>query len=49
MTTAVGPIEAYAAEVVDAVDAVVPVAGAYVLGSALLGGFDPATSDGIYG
>jgi predicted nucleotidyltransferase len=38
-------VEAYAAEVVDAVDAVVPVAGAYVLGSALLGGFDPARSD----
>ena len=38
-------VEAYAAEVVDAVDAVVPVAGAYLLGSALLGGFDPATSD----
>jgi predicted nucleotidyltransferase len=38
-------VEAYAAEVVDAIDAVVPVAGAYVLGSALLGGFDPATSD----
>jgi predicted nucleotidyltransferase len=38
-------VEAYKAEVVDAVDAVVPVAGAYVLGSALLGGFDPARSD----
>jgi predicted nucleotidyltransferase len=38
-------VEAYTAEVVDAVDAVAPVAGAYVLGSALLGGFDPATSD----
>jgi predicted nucleotidyltransferase len=38
-------VEAYAAEVVDAIDAVVPVAGAYVLGSALIGGFDPATSD----
>jgi len=36
-------VEPYKAEVVDAVDAVVPVAGAYVLGSALLGGFDPAT------
>ena len=30
-------------EVVGAIDALVPVAGAYVLGSALLGGFDPAT------
>jgi predicted nucleotidyltransferase len=38
-------VEAYTAEVVDVIDAVVPVAGAYVLGSALLGGFDPATSD----
>jgi predicted nucleotidyltransferase len=38
-------VEEYVAEVVDAIDAVVPVAGAYVLGSALLGGFDPATSD----
>ena len=38
-------VEAYEAEVVDAIDAVIPVAGAYVLGSALLGGFDPATSD----
>ena len=38
-------VEAYVAEVVEAVDAVAPVAGAYVLGSALLGGFDPARSD----
>ena len=38
-------VEAYVAQVVDAVDTVAPVAGAYVLGSALLGGFDPATSD----
>jgi predicted nucleotidyltransferase len=38
-------VEAYVAEVVDAIDAVVPAAGAYVLGSALVGGFDPATSD----
>ena len=45
MTAVVAQVETYAAEVVDAVDAVVPVAGAYVLGSALLGGFDPATSD----
>jgi predicted nucleotidyltransferase len=38
-------VEAYTAEVVDAVDVVVSVAGAYVLGSALFGGFDPARSD----
>jgi predicted nucleotidyltransferase len=38
-------VEAYVAEVVDAIDAVVPVAGAYLLGSALVGGFDPARSD----
>jgi predicted nucleotidyltransferase len=38
-------VEAYAAAVVDAVDALVPVEGAYVLGSALLGGFDPDRSD----
>jgi predicted nucleotidyltransferase len=38
-------VEAYVAEVADAIDAVVPVAGAYMLGSALLGGFDPARSD----
>jgi predicted nucleotidyltransferase len=38
-------VEAYVAEVGDAVDALVPVAGAYVLGSALLGGFDPDRSD----
>jgi predicted nucleotidyltransferase len=38
-------VEGYVDEVVDAVDAVVPVAGAYVLGSALVGGFDPARSD----
>jgi predicted nucleotidyltransferase len=40
-----GGVEAYAATVVDAIDAVVPVEGAYVLGSALLGGFDPGRSD----
>ncbi|HYZ79182.1 MAG TPA: nucleotidyltransferase domain-containing protein [Gaiellaceae bacterium] len=45
MTAVVARIETYVAEVVDAVDAVVPVAGAYVLGSGLLGGFDPAASD----
>jgi predicted nucleotidyltransferase len=44
--TALGEqLDAYLAEVVDAIDAVVPVAGAYVLGSAALGSFDPATSD----
>jgi predicted nucleotidyltransferase len=38
--------EAFVAEVVDVVEAFgVPVLGAYVLGSALLGGFDPRTSD----
>jgi hypothetical protein len=38
-------VESYAATVIDAIDAVVPVEGAYVLGSALLGGFDPERSD----
>src|SRR4029450_8565695 len=38
-------VEAYVAAVVDAVDASVPVAGGYVLGSAPLGGFDPDRSD----
>lgn len=38
-------LEPYVAEVVEAVSAAAPVAGAFVLGSALLGGFDPATSD----
>ena len=41
----VAQVDAYVAEVVEAVDAVAPVAGAYVLGSTLLGGFDPARSD----
>ncbi len=46
MTVAEAQLETYVAEVVDAVEACVePVLGAYVLGSALLGGFDPATSD----
>jgi predicted nucleotidyltransferase len=45
MTVAEVKVELYAATVVDAVDALVPVEGAYVLGSALLGGFDPDTSD----
>jgi hypothetical protein len=39
--------EAYVAEVLDTIEAVgsQPVVGAYVLGSGLLGGFDPRTSD----
>ena len=45
MTVTETEVEAYVAEVVGAVDALVPVAGAYVLGSALLGGFDPDRSD----
>jgi predicted nucleotidyltransferase len=45
MTVAEAQLETYVAQVVDAIEAVSPVAGAYVLGSALLGGFDPATSD----
>lgn len=36
---------AFATEVVDAIDAVVPVVEGFVLGSAALGSFDPATSD----
>jgi predicted nucleotidyltransferase len=45
MTVADSQLETYVPEVAEAVDAVVPVAAAYVLGSALLGGFDPRTSD----
>jgi predicted nucleotidyltransferase len=45
MTVTEVGLEAYATAVVDAVDVLVPVAGAYVLGSALLGGFDPDRSD----
>ncbi len=46
MTVAEAQLEAYVAEVLDTVEAGgAPVAGAYVLGSALLGGFDPRTSD----
>jgi hypothetical protein len=45
MTVIDADVEVYAAAVVDVVDAVAPVAGAYVLGSALLGGFDPDRSD----
>ncbi len=37
--------EAYVGEVVEQIGAVAEVHGAYVLGSGLLGGFDPATSD----
>jgi predicted nucleotidyltransferase len=45
MTVAEAQLETYVAEVVEAVETVAPVASAFVLGSALLGGFDPATSD----
>jgi predicted nucleotidyltransferase len=46
MTVVEAQQEAFVAEVVDVVQAFgVPVLGAYVLGSALLGGFDPRTSD----
>jgi predicted nucleotidyltransferase len=38
-------LETHVAEVVGAIETVAPVAGAFVLGSALLGGFDPASSD----
>jgi hypothetical protein len=38
-------LESYVAEVVEGVGSVAPVVGTYVLGSALLGGFDPASSD----
>ncbi len=38
-------LETYVGEVVEAVASAAPVAGAFFLGSALLGGFDPATSD----
>jgi predicted nucleotidyltransferase len=46
MTVAEAQLETYVAEVVGVVEASgPPVLGAYVLGSALLGGFDPSTSD----
>jgi predicted nucleotidyltransferase len=45
VTVSEAQVEAYAASVADAVDSVVPVAGAYLLGSAFLGGFDPERSD----
>jgi hypothetical protein len=45
VTVAETQVESYVARVVDAVESVAPVAGAFVLGSALLGGFDPERSD----
>ena len=45
MTVAEAQLETYVAEVVERVRAEAPVAGAFTLGSALLGSFDPATSD----
>jgi predicted nucleotidyltransferase len=45
VTVAEAQLETYVAEVVETVATGAPVAGAFVLGSALLGGFDPATSD----
>ena len=45
MTVAEAQLETFVAQVVDAIEDVTQVAGAFVLGSALLGGFDPATSD----
>jgi hypothetical protein len=45
MTVAEAQPETYVSEVVGAVEGVVRVEGAFVLGSALLGGFDAQTSD----
>jgi hypothetical protein len=45
VTVAEAQLETYVADVVDAVTRVAPVAGGFVLGSALLGGFDVRTSD----
>jgi len=45
MTMAAAQLKTYVAEVVDAIEGVAPVARAFVVGSALAGGFDPATSD----
>jgi predicted nucleotidyltransferase len=45
MTVAEAQLEIYVAEVVETIEGVAPVAGAYVLGSGLLGGFDPGSSD----
>jgi predicted nucleotidyltransferase len=45
MTVAEAQLETYVAEVVDAIERVAPVVRGFVLGSALVGGFDPGTSD----
>jgi hypothetical protein len=45
VTVAEAQLETYVGEVVAAVATAARVAGSFVLGSALLGGFDPATSD----
>ncbi|MDX6507016.1 MAG: hypothetical protein QOG06_1660 [Gaiellaceae bacterium] len=45
MTVAEAQLEAYVAEVVETIEGVAPVVGAFIVGSALLGGFDPCTSD----
>jgi predicted nucleotidyltransferase len=46
MTVVEAQLEAFVAEVVDVVEAFgVPVLGAYVIGSALVGGFNPRSSD----
>jgi predicted nucleotidyltransferase len=45
VTVAKAELESYVTEVVDAVETVAPVVEGFVLGSALLGGFDPDTSD----
>ena len=45
MTVAEARLETYVADASRAIERIVPVAGAFVVGSALLGGFDPATSD----
>ena len=45
MTVAEAQVDTYVTRVVDAIEGVAPVAGALALGSALLGGFDPAGSD----
>ena len=45
MIVAEAQLETYVTDVVSAIEGVAPVAGAYVLGSGLLGGFDQASSD----
>jgi predicted nucleotidyltransferase len=46
VTVAESQLETYVAEVVEAIEAAGPrVSGAFLLGSALLGGFDPSSSD----